>query len=182
MTILCQNFGVNDITSVVLVGHSASSFYWINSTTVLVLPSLAPVADTGHIVINSTSYGTAVLRDAFTYNPSPVITGVSPSVIRNSGGVAVTVLGANLGYQDVFEVTLCGVYAPQISWLSSTSVRVLSAPAATLTNCTGAVTIASRLWGNASLANAITYLDRMVFCKLSPEVLIFLCRTHYSGG
>ena len=162
ITIFCQHFGVGDLTSVYFVGHAAASFYWVNATTILAWPSVQRVGGTGHVVVNSTSYGTAVLPDGFTYNPTPVISAITPSIIRNSGGVIVTLRGNFLGNNDVFEATLCGVYATSISWLTSTAVAVVSGPAPSLANCSGTVTMASRLWGNTSF-NSITYLDGAPF-------------------
>ncbi|MDO7882939.1 MBG domain-containing protein [Salinibacterium soli] len=105
----------------------------------------------------STVDGRATSRNGYTYNPAPVITGLSPASGIVAGGTFVTLTGSGFGATGVPVVTIDGRAATCVTRLSDTTISFV-APAGTSTGArTVEVTPATR-GGSASLAGGYTYV------------------------
>ena len=93
---------------------------------------------------------------------APVITSIAPTQGPSVGGSIVTLTGTNLGANDITSVTLVGIGASAVTWVTSTQVRVVTAAAAA---GTGPVMLTSAAHGITSFSS-YTYLEGTLCASL----------------
>jgi hypothetical protein len=150
ITISGTNF-VN-VTSVTVGGTAASGVTTVSPTSIT---ANTPTHAAGAVsIVVSTATGTVTKTNAFTYNnPSPTISGVTPTSGTSSGGTVVTVSGSN--FLNGATVTVGGNAATGVTFLSSTSLR-FKAPAGT--PGAASVVVTNPDGQKATLAASYTYL------------------------
>jgi hypothetical protein len=151
VTITGTGFVSGSALAVTIGGVAATGITWVNSTTIT---ATAPAGTSGAqnvIVMNpSTLSGTGT--GAFTYAVAPTVTSVTPSSGTDAGGVAITITGT--GFVSGATVTIGGVAATGVTWVSSTSITA-TAPAGSAGAQNVVVTNPSTLTGTA--AGAFTF-------------------------
>ena len=99
--------------------------------------------------------------EVYTSQPSPAITGISPSNGPTPGGRTVTISGTAL--QNTTAVTFNGVAATSFANVSSTQITAV-VPAGTA----GTATVGVTTWGGSATSTAFTYVAPPVITSLSP--------------
>jgi hypothetical protein len=141
--------GFAGASAVIIGGSTATGLTVINSTAVSVTtPSHA--AGAVNVVI-TTPNGTATGTNAFTYEPLPIFTSITPSTGPIAGGTGVTITGT--GLIGATAVTIGGTAATGVTVISPTTVSaitpahaagtvnvVITTPNGTATGGTGAYT------------------------------------------
>jgi hypothetical protein len=122
----------------------------------------------GSIVVSSITYGTAN-SSMFTYNPLPMVTSVSPSVVPLAGNTLVTVMGTNLD-GAASSVYLAGVMATVQRAASNNTVLVVMAGVASDARF-GFITVVSPSFGNSTstmLSTRFTYANAGTLVNVMP--------------
>ncbi|NCD35245.1 MAG: hypothetical protein EOL87_17770 [Spartobacteria bacterium] len=153
-----------DITNVIIKGVTAEIQSQLDSEVVVIIgdaDALGVNAGLGDVMVQSVSRGTTINRDAFLYNPKGVISAVSPSEGRSSGGELITIDGSNLGNlqnENIEWVTLCGVNASIVEGASDENIVIKSGSInATEVGAIGDVVVFSPSHGKTTLQDGFKY-------------------------
>ena len=147
-----------DITNVTIGTVSVTSFTSQYATQV-VFNAAAGAGQSGalKVTVYSETFGATVASNAYTYNPTPVITEIYPTNAPISGGSKITIRGTNLGSgSDVTGVTLAGVAVASIGDQSATQVVVTASAHSAVT---GEVVVTSTSFGISTNVNDFTYVE-----------------------
>ena len=113
--------------TVTIGGVSATGVIWVSATSITVI---APAGASGaqNVVVTNPSTLSGTAAGAFTYAVGPTVGSVAPSSGTDAGGVVVTITGT--GFVSGATVTVGGVSATAVTWVSATSMTVTT-PAGT---------------------------------------------------
>ncbi|HKK92073.1 MAG TPA: IPT/TIG domain-containing protein, partial [Longimicrobiales bacterium] len=100
-------------------GAAATGVTFIDATTITATTP-AGTAGAADVVVTNPDAQTSTLAGGFTFVPPPTVTSVSPNNGPAAGGTAVTITGA--GFVDGATVTIGGVAATDVTFVSSTSL------------------------------------------------------------
>jgi hypothetical protein len=109
-------------------GGTAAASVTFNSSTSLSVVTPARAAGTVNVVVTNPDTGAVTGTNAFTFDPLPTITSLSPNNGTTAGGTSVTINGAN--FQNGATVNFGGT-AVAVTFNSSTSLTVTSPAHAT---------------------------------------------------
>ncbi|MDQ1306122.1 MAG: large repetitive protein, partial [Actinomycetota bacterium] len=153
VTIAGANF--QDGATVTIGANAATNVKFVSATS---LTATAPAGAVGavDVVVANPDGQSATLAGGFTYLaiPPPTVTSITPNSASMTGGVAVTIAGAN--FQSGATVTIGGTAATNVKFVSATSLTA-TAPA----GAAGAadVVVANPDGQSATLAGGFTYLS-----------------------
>lgn len=88
----------------------------------------------------------------------PTLVSVQPSNGTAAGGTILTLVGTDWGANDLVAVSFGSQPAAGYTWVSPTLIRAVTPPYAAGGPLTVALHVASQLFGNATLADAFTFL------------------------
>jgi hypothetical protein len=160
VTITGTNF-VSGAT-VTFAGTAASNVV-VQSSTSITATTPAGTAGAVTVTVNNPGGKSGSLASAFTYIPSPTVSGVSPSSGVVAGGTAVTITGTN--FTTGATVTFGSTVATSVVVVSSTSITAI-----TPSDTAGAVTVTVTLNGQSgSLTNGFTYIGQPTVTSVSPN-------------
>eukprot|EP00698_Gefionella_okellyi_P000996 TRINITY_DN10875_c0_g1_i1.p1 TRINITY_DN10875_c0_g1~~TRINITY_DN10875_c0_g1_i1.p1 ORF type:complete len:2975 (+),score=482.22 TRINITY_DN10875_c0_g1_i1:924-8927(+) len=171
VTISGSQFGNGtDVFNVTVCGYAAMI---LSQTTSAIVVLLAPATNdtTGDVIVVSERDGVVISFGAFTYNP---FTGFITAVIPNNGplygGNQITVIGVDLGQNDVIAVQIHGVAVTIVS--QNTTVVVVVAPDLTLLGPgSGTIRITSVAFGTLQSPNAYRHNPRGLIASVVPSTL-----------
>ncbi|MBU6317248.1 MAG: IPT/TIG domain-containing protein, partial [Acidobacteria bacterium] len=148
-------------TNMTIGGLAATNIVVVDASTVT---AKTPAGGVGAKNLVLTSAGGSVTKvGAFTYAPTPTISGVSPSSGPTIGGTTITITGTNL--TGATSVTVGGVPATDVTVVSATTVTAVT-PAGTA----GSRSVAVRtVGGTATRAGGFTYLAAPVVSTVTPS-------------
>jgi hypothetical protein len=160
VTITGTNF-VSGAT-VTFAGTAASNVV-VQSSTSITATTPAGTAGAVTVTVNNPGGKSGSLASAFTYIPSPTVSGVSPSSGVVAGGTAVSITGSN--FTTGATVTFGSTVATSVVVVSSTSITAI-----TPSDTAGAVTVTVTLNGQSgSLTNGFTYIGQPTVTSVSPN-------------
>jgi IPT/TIG domain len=159
-TVTITGSGFTGVTGVGFGIAAATNFTFVSDTQVTaVSPSGAGTVDVTVVIAASTSATSAA--DQFTYNPPPVVTGISPT----NGAVGDTVTITGSGFTGVTGVGFGIAAATNVTFLSDTQVTAVSPSGAGTVDVT-VVTAAGT--SATSAADQFTYNPAPVVTAISP--------------
>jgi hypothetical protein len=153
VTIVGTSFGNNDVVSISLHDRTPLSITWISSTEIHVLTRSRATAGSGPVSVVTASSGSGG-GQTYTYNPLPVLSAAVPALVPQAGGTLVTIVGTDLGSNDV-TVSVGGAPVAGLTWLSATAVRVLTPARAAAGSVS--VQLSSTLFGASAAATLLSY-------------------------
>gem|GEM_PF-1342349 len=134
VTINGSNFGrtISDTLNVT-IGSGAATDIQVNAdrNQIQCTAPSSVVAAPVSVIISSAECGIKVVPNAYTYNPKPTITGVSPISGPQAGGTTVTIVGENFCETvagTTVNVTFGSVAATSCVLVSPTEIRCVTAP------------------------------------------------------
>ena len=152
------------VPSVTFGGTPAATVAFASSTSLLVTVP-ARSAGTVDVVVTNADGQSGTLTDGFTYVPPPTITSLSPSSASTAGGSSVVITGTD--FVSGATVTLGGVAADFVTFISSTSLDVTIPPFAA---GTVDVVVTNPDTQSDTLANGLTYLDPATLTSTNWQV------------
>ncbi len=139
-------------TAVTLGGEAVDSFTVQSDTEISIVT--APVASAGPVDVEiTTSFGSVLEEDGFTYVAPPVITNILPTSGVIAGGTSVVITGT--GFSGVTDVLFGGSFVTSGSDVTDTSMTVTT-PAHAIGSVS--VTVITP-YGSVTVPNAFTYVD-----------------------
>ena len=149
VTITGTNFAAP--AQVTFNGVAATNVVVVSATTIT---CQTPAGSAGQVPVAITVNGvTRTLANAFTYQPAPVLAGLTPNSGPQAGGTSVTIFGANFVAGAI--VTFGGNAAANVVIVSPNSLTCVTPPGAA-----GTVAVSVNVNGSAAtLSNVFTYLD-----------------------
>lgn len=135
---------------------------------ITLVTNASPTTGTKNVTVTSSSHGTLVRANGFTYtpNPQPTITAISPNNGPLAGGTVVTITGTN--FEGTVNVTVGGVgVGAVVVDGSKTSLSFVTPPAAT----PGArdVVVGSDSHGTVTLGGGFTYNPAPTIATIAPD-------------
>lgn len=150
-------FSCNRVTPAAII--SPDGIAW---TSVLTLyPGTPPESPLPAVAYGDGMFVSTASVAVFTSQPSPAITGISPSNGPTPGGRTVTISGTAL--QNTTAVTFNGAAATSFANVSSTQITAV-VPAGTA----GSATVGVTTWGGSTTSTAFTYVTPPVITSLTP--------------
>ena len=163
VTITGSNMAENasSLLSFTLNGIAVSSTTSVSHTEIVVTTGEGSAAGTGDLLINDNKYGTSMYANAWTYNPAPAITNVTPSAGPFLGGNLVTVQGTSLCEADGSDLNYVNFNGRKATNIIYKSATVITAQLETATSATagtaGDVVVVSTNFGTSTKSAAYTY-------------------------
>src|ERR1019366_9249320 len=111
--------------SVTFDGIIDTSLIWVSATSLTVVTPAHAAGIVNVVVTNpDTQVGTGTAL--YTYAPAPTVTGFTPTHGPASGGTLITITGT--GFVDGATGTINGILDPSLTWVSSTTMTILTTP------------------------------------------------------
>jgi hypothetical protein len=163
VTLTGSDFTNVGTTTVSFDGTGATDVVVVNATTIT---CTTPAGAAGPVDVTVTNdFGADTLLAAFTYNNSPVVTGVTPADGHSSGGTSVTIAGDFFTTTPDTTVTFGGVAA-----LNMVVVDVNTITCDTPAHAAGAVDVTvTNTNGFGTLANGYTFHDTPTLTSVTPD-------------
>ena len=149
---------------VVRFGANLASGVVFNSATSITAVSPAGAAGSVSVTVLNTDGQQGILAGAFTYNPAPTVTNVSPNSGPTAGGTAVLITGT--GFRAGATVTFGATPATGVTVSSATSILATSPAGAA-----GAVNVVVRNTDNqtGTLVGGFTYTAAPIVSNVAPS-------------
>jgi hypothetical protein len=161
--------GVNfEGTVNVTVGGVAATGVTVNTsrTQITARTAAVPAAGLADVEVGSSTHGRDVAAGAFFFEPTPVITAVTPDNGPQSGGTTITIDGDN--FDGAITVTIDGVAATNVSVDPSFTQITCTTPPG-ISSGPKPVAVASSTNGNVTRANGFTYNGAPFISTVAPD-------------